>query len=166
MESRAFNLPPVKSSLYSSLLSQLVAQKLRAPETYSSWAANFLVFALLRICFKRFNNAASSTFEWTKQIIFPKSENQITASLRCSVHVEHNNRAAACKAFWLIMHQVTLELYKQRQFEFRAQHCSWSVFRSTSQHRNWILSPEWLCCTAWACFRSVTLVESRIPCFI
>lgn len=44
MESRTFNHPPVKSSLCSSLLLQLVAQKLRAPETYASWAANFLVF--------------------------------------------------------------------------------------------------------------------------
>lgn len=34
------------------------------------------------------------------------------------------------------------------------------------QHLSRMLSPEWHCCTAWAYFRSVSLVESRIPCFI
>lgn len=35
-----------------------------------------------------------------------------------------------------------------------------------SQHLNQILSPKRLWCTSWVCFRSVSLAESRIPCFI
>lgn len=44
--------------------------------------------------------------------------------------------------------------------------CSTAPGVCFSQHLYQSLGLEWLCCTAWVCFRSVFLAESRIPRFI